>query len=174
MQGNMRAAMHLMVSELRTAGLDPSRNANAAIESVAEWDTAPDPDTPASIRFTMDLDRNESINPAEDDSEDVTYTLDIANRNLLRTSGDGGPEVVAPNIEVLDLVFLDENNAVTTVAADVTSIQITLVARSPNLDNSYKSSFEYTNLQGTTRTIAGDGYRRMSLSSQVYCRNAAY
>ena len=174
MQGNLRAAMHLMITELRAAGLDPTRKAKAAIKSVAEWDTTPDPDTPASIRFTADLDRNESISTAEDDSEDVTYTLDIANKNLTRTSGDGGPEVVAPNIEVLDLVFLDKDNNTTTTASDVASIQITLVARSPNKDNAYSTDFSYTNLQGTTRTIAGDGYRRTSLSSQVYCRNAAY
>lgn len=177
MQQNLRAAMYMMTSELRMVGFDPTGDAGAGIVAITDTVGA------GSIRFTKD-DWVDPTNPAStangsiaDSGEDITYSLYTSGG--VRKLGRKNPTInqpVAENIEVLDLVYLDEDNGLIASPAvninNIRSIQITIVARSGREDLSYTNSFVYRNQQGTVILgSTGDGYRRAILTSQVKCRN---
>ncbi len=167
MQQNLRVAMFMMVSEARMAGYDPTGNAGAGIVSVTT--------APHSIRFTKDTSGNGSI---AESGEDVTYSL-YTDANGIQKLGRKNPTLnqpVAQNIDALDLVYLDEDNAVIASPAaninDIRSVQITLVARSTRSEQNYTNNFIYRNQQGTTILgPAGDNVRRSILTKQVKFRN---
>lgn len=164
MQQNLRASMYLLTSELRMAGFDPTGNADAEIVAVTS--------SPNTIRFTADLDGDGAISTTEGDGEDVTYALYIEDgKQKLGRKNPTTARAVAENIEVLDLTYLDDDNNTTTDPDEIRSIQITLVAKTDNKSPNYSVPFTYQNLQGATTTIAGDGFRRASLSFQINCRN---
>jgi type IV pilus assembly protein PilW len=164
MQTHLRAAMHLLTTELRMAGFDPTGTAGAGVVSVAA--------SPASIRFTADLNGDGEISDVEGESEDVTYTLNTAAgvQRLVRSNPDNLREV-APHIDALHLTFLDGDNNVTAAAAEVRSVQITMVASTRDPEPGYPTAFSYQDLQGTAYNLAADGRRRLALSCQVQCRN---
>lgn len=163
-QQNLRAAMLVMTSELRMAGYDPTGEADAGIDTLSL--------TASSIRFTADIDDDGIIGNVERDGEDVTYLMyDEGGVAHLGRSNSGPNEEITSDIDVLDLRYLDRNNNITAVGSDIRSIQVTLVGRTRKPDPNYQESFTYENMQGTSFTIAADGYRRMALSFQVNCRN---
>ncbi len=161
-QQNLRAAMHLMGTELKMAGYDPTREADAGIVSVAT--------DPTAIRFTADLN---SDGDTLDIDEDITYTLYTSDG--IQKLGRRNPSVdqaVAEHIDVLDLVFLDADNVVTTDTARIRSVQIAIVARSARGDRYYTNNLIYENLQGdVVYGPAGDQLRRIMLKGQIKCRN---
>lgn len=193
MQQDVRAALEIMVKELRMAGYDPVGTADAGI-LVA---------TSSMIQFTADHNRNGVLvtpgPPASNDPhEDITYSLrpeadpnddGIATvfPSELRRASWGVPQPLAENVEVLNFVYLDENNAV--MATPVTgadldrirSVQVFIVVRSDQEDKHYRNTSTYTNLlydrdpadaQALTWTAPNDGYRRRVLKTTVNCRNA--
>ncbi|MBU0994756.1 MAG: PilW family protein [Proteobacteria bacterium] len=141
-QQNLRAALYYMEDEIKKAGLDPSRNANAGIQ-IADVST---------IQLTSDfrggendsIDNNkdgtidEFINGVDDDGdglideadeqrewydgdtgdpgENVTYSLydsqSDGDLDLGRLSGGGFIQPVANNIDVLDFVYIDSAGTV--------------------------------------------------------------
>jgi type IV pilus assembly protein PilW len=164
MQTHLRAAMHLLTNELRMAGFDPTGTAGAGVVSAVT--------SPASIRFTADLNGDGEISDVEGDSEDVTYTLNTASgvQRLVRANPSNLQEL-APHIDALHLTFLDGDNNVTAAAGEVRSVQITMVARTPDPEPGYPAAFSYQDLQGNAYTLSADGHRRLALSCQVQCRN---
>jgi len=165
MQQNLRAGMYMMTRELRMAGYDPKRTANAKIESLTTTTGA------ATVRFTKDEDMSGST--AGDSGEDVTYNLYVATDGIQKL-GRKNPTnnmPVAENIEKLHLTFLTAAGVPTTDTTQVRSVQITLVAKSERKDNDYHNSFSYKDLQGGTYNIGADGFRRAALSTQISCRN---
>ncbi|MFB0521051.1 MAG: PilW family protein, partial [Desulfatiglandales bacterium] len=68
MQQNLRAAMFYMEREIRMAGCDPKRSANAGIETAG----------PSTIRITMDITNDAGTGSSDGDhsdtNEDITYT----------------------------------------------------------------------------------------------------
>jgi len=177
LQQNLRAAMYMMTSDLRMVGFDPTGNAGAGIVAITDTVGA------GSIRFTKD-DWVDPTNPAStangsiaESGEDITYSLYTSGG--VQKLGRKNPttnQPVAENIEVLDLVYLDENNSLITNPAvninNIRSIQITIVARSGREDLNYTNSFVYRNQQDVVILgSTGDGYRRAILTSQVKCRN---
>lgn len=171
MQQNLRAALLMMVSDLRMAGFDPTGNTGAGIDSIAYSLTSP------TIRITKDLNGNGSVGDA---GEDITYSL-ITVDGVQKLNRDdlteGGDETVADNIEVLNLECLDEdynyiNNCASLSA--IRSIQITLVARSARSEQNYTNNFIYRNQRTPGVNIlgpAGDNVRRSILTAEVNCRN---
>jgi len=189
MQQNARAAMFYMERELRMAGCDPTGNAGAGVETAAA-------DT---IQFTMDITGGESdgkdndsdgtVDEAAEDiypdglttgtDEDITYRLndnDIDGDTDLERTDNGVTRLIAENIDVLDFVYLDKDSAVLAAPvadlSDIRAVQITVVARTSQIDNDYTNSLAYKNKQGTTILAAqNDSFRRILLSTHIKCRN---
>lgn len=190
-QENIRASMYYMEDELKQAGLDPSRNAGAGI-IVADVST---------IRFTLDEtggvndgidnDKDDTIDDpdewydgsTDDAREDVTYSLYDSgadgDMDLGRRVGIGVNAPVADNIDVLNIVYLDNNGAVvgpppltTDQIATVRSVEITLVARSEKAFPDYTDTQSYSNRQGEVLLpVPNDHFRRLSMTTAIKLRN---
>jgi type IV pilus assembly protein PilW len=154
---NLRAAMDIMIREIRMAGYDPMGTANAGFVST----------TTTSITITEDLDGDGSV--AGD--ENITYAL-------ADSDGDGDNDLernnnlIAENIDALDFVYLDENDTPTGVGSEIRSVQITIVAKTDKVDRGYHDTIVYTRQGGAG--IFGptnDGFRRKRLTAEVRCRN---
>jgi type IV pilus assembly protein PilW len=172
-QQDMRAAMEVMVTELRMAGYDPTRAGyDPKIEAGAGFKSA----TSSSLVFTADLNRNAKVFPADlvspagpddatsatDPGEWISYALStdansdgIAdNENSLglgRKVWSGALQPIAENIEAINFVYLDGNGVVipTPVAAsdleNIRSVEITMVARTSRRDKEYTNNTAYRN-----------------------------
>jgi type IV pilus assembly protein PilW len=154
---NLRAAMDIMIRETRMAGYDPTGSTDAGIV-VADQ---------ASLTITEDMDGDGSISS----DESITYSL-------ADSDGDGDNDLernsnlIAENIDALDFVYLDENDASTTDPSEIRSIQITMVAKTQRIDHGYHDTEQYTN-QGGDPIFgpANDSFRRRRLTAEVKCRN---
>jgi type IV pilus assembly protein PilW len=136
---DLRAAMHLMVSDIRMAGLDPT--GVGGIGFVDDADDRYDTDG-NSIHFTMDFDGSGAI----DNSENINYFLKNAGgvQQIVRRTGDGNEPVVAENITSLSFTYLfgdgdtgtpDESDGDTTNdLEDIRSAQIAITAETAQVD----------------------------------------
>jgi type IV pilus assembly protein PilW len=175
MQQNIRSAMYFMEREIRMAGCNPTDEADAKIETL-------DPD---SIRFTMDIADDDgnmvSDGDVEDDGEDITYSLDAAGRQIERDSDGPGatsapPQPIAENIDQLQFYYLDKDGIETANAADISSVQIAVVARTNQMTRGYKNNdtYQVTLPDGTTKIVLGpqnDHFHRRLLTTLIKCRN---
>ena len=154
---NLRAAMDIMIRETRMAGYDPTGNANAGIVAA----------NATSLTITEDMNGDGSITG----DESITYSLadsDADGDNDLERNSN----LIAENIDALDFVYLDENDASTTIPSEIRSIQITMVAKTQKRDQGYHDTTTYTNQGGAP--IFGppnDSCRRRRLTAEVKCRN---
>lgn len=171
MNTTARAALEIMVHELRTAGCDPDGGAGAGIVNAGAND----------LTFTMDIGNTAGTSFQPDGlldgpNEQIRYAIN-ANGNLGRDRLDGaGLQPLARNVDAVDFVYLDEDGVVTGTLADIRSIQITIVARSgraaPGFMKTVVDNTNYTNQQGTVILAApGDSFRRLLLTTTVNCRN---
>jgi len=165
MQQNLRAAMYFMEREIRMAGLDPTGDAGAGIQTA----------NPSSIRITRDLNNNGNTTDADEDIIYALYDEDgDSDNDLGRNDVNGaGVELLAENIDAVNFVYLDENGASTTNPSEARSVQISLVARADRPDRGYQNTTVYQNQSGDPifTPPAGDKYRRKMLSTEVMCRN---
>ena len=172
MQQNIRAALMFLERETRLAGCDPT------------GDVSPEPGilvaNANSIQFTMDINDNTNTYNADGDvgdtDENVTYIL--SGNNLQRNG-----TAIAEYIDALDFVYLDNssppvvlNPAGTNVSAANTprirSIEVTIVARTENIDRDINNSQSFSNQQGMEILPAqNDTYRRRRLTTHIKCRN---
>lgn len=171
MNTTARAALEIMVHEVRTAGCDPDGGAGAGIVNAGAND----------LTFTMDIGNTAGTSFQPDGlldgpNEQIRYAIN-ANGNLGRDRLDGaGLQPLARNVDAVDFVYLDEDGVVTGTLADIRSIQITIVARSgraaPGFMKTVVDNTNYTNQQGTVILAApGDSFRRLLLTTTVNCRN---
>ncbi len=164
MEQNLRAANFMLVNDLRMAGYDPTGDASAGIVNLGT----------NAITITMDLDDDDAFTST---GESITYALAILDGTQKLFRNPSAPpvadEVIADNIDELNFVYFDGDGTVTTTAADVRSIQISIVARtSHSTAGGYANNTQYANLQGTTiYTAPGDSFRRRMLTSWIKCRN---
>ena len=185
MQQNLRAAMFYIERELRMAGCDPTGNAGAGIVTAGD----------STIRFTMDITGgendgkdNDNDGTTDESGEDVFADGDTLDTNedityaLADNDGDGDMDLernnnlIAENIDVLNLVYLDANSTVLDMSvdspSDIRSIQVTVVARTGQGDVDYSNSTSYTNRQGTEILAPqNDKNRRTVLTTTIKCRN---
>jgi len=158
---NLRAAMNLMVKEIRMAGLDPLKDPTAGINQAEE----------NKIVFKMRLDSNDDGKVDENDMlKEITYSLydsgmdaDLIKDDLGRKVGAGTNQPVAQNIDALDFVYLDEEGKRLEFPIlnlrDIRAVQITLVAKTSKPDPTFKQN---------------GGFRTKTLTEQVVCRNLAF
>ena len=175
MQQNLRNAMQTMGRDIRMAGY------NVAGLSVAGITQA----IGNSFAFTMDLNEDGDLivpgpSPqASDANERVRYNLALnadGIRCLMRKLGTGNPQPVAEYIEALNFVYLDRFGGITFDPLAISSVQVTIVARSSqNIQGLFfgrNDNLTYRNQQGTVVLAArNDNFRRMILTSDFKCRN---
>ncbi len=173
-----RAGLELMASDIRMAGCDPRESGAVGFVTAAS----------TILRVTMDTRCTTICNPAvvcntgnesdgciDQPDEDVRYTLTAGNvmRERVGTDLAGGVPLVS-NVDALDFVYLDTNNAITADLTAIKSVQVSIVVHSPTrgLTQSYTDNKSYLNQQGTQILAPpGDTLRRLQLSTTVQCRN---
>ena len=172
LQQNLRAALHLMEKDIRMAGYDPLQTAGAGIDTIMA----------NQLVITMDIDNDAGTDTPDGDTGDaneqigyqLTAPIDGATA-LGRTVGGGGAQPVAENIEVINFVYLDRDGNTTNDRLAVQSIQITILGRTKREivgAFSRPDNRPYRNLQGAIiLQPTGDAYRRLSISTEVLCRN---
>ncbi len=114
-QQRVRAAMDYMIRDIRMAGLDPVRTAGAGIISA----------TAMTLQFTADKNLDGDVNDA---GEDITYNV---TGGSLQLTDDQGTEVLTGNVSNFSFVYFDQNGAVTTTAADVRLVEISMTLQEP-------------------------------------------
>jgi type IV pilus assembly protein PilW len=183
MQLNLRAAAHIVASDIRMAGYNPKGIPDLAgfvttlpCNPAGPSDDLPVAPGPTQIAFTVDSNGDGILDNT--DAEQIAYRLNAASQTLERfrpSSRAWAP--VAADIEALDLVYLDGSGAPITgaLAANLTRVrlvEITLLARAMKRDRNFRNTQTYTNQQGTPIfTAPGDNYRRRLLTTTVLCRN---
>jgi type IV pilus assembly protein PilW len=201
MQRNLRSGMHFMEREIRMACCDPTGKAGAAFISARKNQDYLDGNF--ILRFTADIRGDNDGSPPDGDTsdpnEDIGYSLtdhgSDGDTDLVRNGA-----LIAENIDALDFVYLDKsdvplnddgNGNVTAQdsLALITSIQITMVARTGLEDPSYTHDEIYRNQQGAIIfSLASDGidndgdgsvdeagevdhFRRRLITTNIKCRN---
>ena len=191
MQQNIRASLYQLARDLRMAGFNPQRapNVGGFVTQLPDDGVGETTTDSATIAFTIDENANGVID-ANDDDEQIAYRLDNATDTLqkFRVSDDTW-QTVADNIDALDFVYLDASGtditanvianptalyAVTNLPYldSIRSIEISIVARTGNIDKSFPGTPAYNNQQGAVILAAqNDNRRRRLLSTTILCRN---
>jgi type IV pilus assembly protein PilW len=179
MNQSARAALEIMTTEIRSAGLNPLR-----VPGLAGILTAKDD----QLNFTMDLGDGASFQAdgdINDPNENITYQLFTdtdGNRDLGRNSG--GLQALARNVDALNFVYLNGNSPQGVIPTPVSaanlsairSIQVTIVVRAGaqagGFLHPYTNTTTYKNLQGEdVYTAPGDSFRRIALTTTINCLN---
>ena len=153
MQQNIRVGLDSMTKEIRFAGYDPQRTANASIVTAS----------PASINFTLDVNKDGDV---DDPDENITFSLDTTELELERNA-----QPLARNIEAVEFVYLDADNNVTANTDKIRSVVISLLARAGQPDRDFVNSKGYQAFSGTNWGPFNDNYRRRLMIQQINCRN---
>jgi type IV pilus assembly protein PilW len=189
MQQNLRASLYQMARDLRMAGFNPQRSPNVGgFVSQLPDDGVGDTTTDATnIAFTVDQNANGAID-LNDNDEQIAYRLDNATLQKFRVSDDTWI-TVADDIDALDFVYLDPSGTDITAGVIATptslyaatnlpyiesirSIEVSVVARTGNVDQSFPGTPAFNNQQGNQILAAqSDNRRRRLLSTTILCRN---
>jgi hypothetical protein len=138
------------------AGHDPNGDSGAGIVSA----------NASSIRIAQDLTNNAGTGIPGGDvgepGEDITYSLADADgdgdMDLVRTHHNAAvTQMIAEDIDALNLVYLNQGGVATTIPADIRSIQISLLARTGQSGWGYVNKAVYHNQRGQTIFIPLSG-----------------
>ena len=173
MQQNLRAAMDIMVRDIRMAGFDPHRDSGAGVIK-AEGET---------FTFTLSAE-DDGYDNNSDNTTDEMGELETIQYDLYDAYSDGDNDIgrkvgtkkraVAENIEEIEFFYTlaDGTNAtVTTNYSEIRSVQIAILARAEREDSKFSNSKNYTTPSGANWGPYNDGFRRRLLSTTVKCRN---
>ncbi len=177
-QQNLRAAVYLMGQEIRMAGYDPTKNANATITAA----------TATSISFDQDVTGNGLAPPLEDGegavndaNENITLTFNAAPANTItRISTTGGPaQVMIQNVQALEFRYTLKNGTISLAPAasqlgDIKTVDISLLVRAatPEPDLANNLTMTYTTASGAVwGPYMVDNFRRRLLVTTIQCRN---
>lgn len=126
LQMSARSGLGVMVTELRSAGCDPTLAGIAGLVSAAQ----------DSVRFHSDLNGDGAITTNEP-SEDVLYFFDADAQTLFRDPGTG-PVAMVANVNAMTFAYFDANNQPLTPVplstantARVRSVGIAITAEAP-------------------------------------------
>lgn len=180
MQQNVRAALELMVKEIRMATYDPGDDANAKIVTA----------TRSQLRIQMDLNDDGDFADAD---EDITYSIDndADNDGTADGSSDKTSNLLRRNTNVsatditiaeglkgieffyrpIDNEFVPTNSPSATNLDDIQSVQITLLMQAGQRDDKFFNNKSYNAVGGTVWPAYGDGFRRRLLTYTVSIRN---
>jgi len=137
MQQNARAAIDLMVREIKLAGYDPAGTAITASNGI--------PYSSSQLEVLADLNGDGSATASD---EDVIYTYDGDNLRIRRTTA-GVTTTVAENISAFTFAYLDASGNPTTTTGNIRQIQIGITARTSKPDPNYTVNNGYMTYQLT-------------------------
>jgi len=154
MQENVRAALDIMLRDIRMAGYDPTEAGGMGITNIDE--------AIPSLSFTADINENGVIGASES-NEDITYRYDANNLVIRRksTTNDNLLPLVS-NIQSLNFRYFDENGNLLpspVSAANVRIVEISITSRASNPDPYYSQN---------------SGFRTRTLTSKVNLRNLGF
>ncbi len=150
MQQNARAAIDLMVRELRMSGYDP-KGVNR--DDTRSNDFSGVTYHPTELHIASDLNGNGLL---ADSNETIVFLYDASTQTLKRKIGNGGRQPVAENIQSLSIQYFDEHATATTDTTRIRMIELTLTAQTEHPDPSYPNN---------------DGFRTFMLRARVTPRN---
>jgi len=171
MQQNLRAGMTMLTRDIRMAGYNPPLATNPFATTTLGITSA----SPNALQFTR-------FDPVTTTVETISYALQ--NNDLFRND-DGVNQLVAENIDALNFVYLNQSGTVldddgdgnvTANIPNISSIQVTMIARTGRADLGYVNSDVYSNQQGTPvfpsdGNPVNDNFRRRALNREIKCRN---
>jgi len=148
MHQNIRSAMYYMGREIRMAGLDPTGEAGAGIQSDS---------SASSIHFTEDISGQNGNGPPDGDTgdtnEDITYSLTDndgdGDTDLVRNTGTGN-RLIAENIMSLIFKYWDGTGETEATPSASRFVDITLKA------------------------VTDDGSMDRTITARINCRNLGY
>ncbi len=111
-QQNLRAAMHILATEIRQAGYDPNNVTIFGLEDIGfrDLNNFADPQGFSSLSFEIDQDEDGVV----DAGETFTYSLFDFGANgvndLARAVGGGGQQLLAENIRAVGFAYAYDNN----------------------------------------------------------------
>ncbi len=150
MQQTARAALDMMVREIRMAGYDPmGRNRDAVPSNDFHGITC----RPTEVRIQADLNGNGVVT---DSKESIVYLYDDSTSTLRRKVGNGGRRSVADHIESLNVSCLDILGQPTVHAPGIRAVEVQVTSRAEHADSRYPEN---------------DGYRTVTLRSHIVPRN---
>jgi len=170
LQQNIRAALDLLVKDIRMAGYNPTRTAGDGCVTAGA----------AQFQFRADLNADGDYGDA---NEDVTLSLITGTggvqglRRKITAADDDktvAAETVIPSVENLEFYYTLADGTRTTTPptpADVRLVQISLLVRAPLQDDNLENTASYTTPSGAVWGPYNDHYRRRFLSTSVACRN---
>lgn len=125
-QQNVRAALDLMVRDIRMAGYDPMAITNGPTEGIgiiAATDTM--------LQFSADLNADQKDNGG---IENLTYFFDRGNKRLRQKEGGRAyPQTFIENVSALTFRYFDAGGDQTTHPADIVMVEVALTVE--NLGN---------------------------------------
>ncbi len=185
LQQNMRAAVDMLVREIKSAGFDPTDSAGAGITGAF----------PDAIAFSVDRNGDGDVADADEHIAFSTFAsatggaLGRAAANaaiVLNPNGVNhweavGQQTAAENIEGLEFSYLLADGSSTTLPdvsdyKNIVAVDISVVARANIPDQAYNNTSVYTSASGNNFTLAGanppnDNFRRMLLVQHIQLRN---
>ena len=143
MQGNARAALDLMVREIKMAKYNPAGTAFSSAYGVTY--------SASQLEVKADMDGNGTISTSSGSVEDIIYARDAANNYITRKLGSTGTaEIVADNITAFTFAYYDANGSAVTSSANsgnIRKVTINITARTAKPDPSYTCNSGYRTYQ---------------------------
>lgn len=172
-----RAGLELLASDIRMAGSNPTGDLSPGAVGFLSA-------SPTQLEVTSDFsgggDAQDSYNEPDgkidQPGEDVRYTLSGTDLLRQRVGSDTQGIPLVRNVDALNFVYLDANNAPTVNLSNIRSVQISMVVRAGQghrgLLHAYKDTTAYKNQQGTQILAPpNDTFRRIEFTTTVQCRN---
>ena len=136
MMETARASMDMVIREVKLAGYNPSAVSYTGIPYYSNL-----------LRIRTDLNGDGAI---DDLTEDIVYLHDSTNLRILRipiyrlsTTTDMGQYILAENIQVFNVVYLDKHNNATSNSADIEKIRVEITARTAEPDPDFSGNNGY-------------------------------
>lgn len=165
MQQNIRAAMTLLVKDIRMAGYDPTKTAGAGCLAASA----------GSFHFSTDLTKDGDCG---DSNEDITFALITGDDDVQslgrKSSAANASEPVIPGVANLEFYYTLADGTKTTTPASpgqIRLVQISLLVRAPFQDQNYTNQSVYTTPSGAVWGPFNDHYRRRFFTTTVLCQN---
>lgn len=185
MQQRVRAGMNMMIMELREAGYDPNITGDPGISAADA----------VSITFTLVADDDEKDNDSDgttnepNEEKTIIYSFDDTDTpadgvldSITRKADAGNPTTLIEDVEVVELLFFDEDGNPLAIPAapgvytateldSIRALSISTLVRAAKPDPKLTQNRTYTLASGTVTPAYTDQFRRRLLITNVQFRN---
>ena len=118
-QQDVRAALDLMMHDIRMAAYDPLKDTNGRVAGILVANAT-------TFRFTRDLDASGAIEPNA--SEFLTFQFNAANNRLdMQRDATGPLEPIIENVTGMTFTYLDSDDNVLALPVNVTDIRRVMI-----------------------------------------------